>query len=169
MIRKCSSVQTCWIHLHWLITYICIYLFSYFSVWHNFPKARLPVLCVDHLWRQAPCRTAGGHTGPTQCHGSSVAFTRPRADGFTRASQTDLLHIVKPSTRGTKRAGAEDCIESSPAPSGGTKCAQPCQEVLHVLNPHSPGTNGLTWPAKEKWFFFIDHRWILTVLALYVL
>lgn len=42
---------------------------------------------------------SGSHGGPTQCPGSSVAFTRPRAAGFTRARQTDPLHAIKPSTR----------------------------------------------------------------------
>lgn len=42
---------------------------------------------------------SGSNGGPTQCPGSSVAFTRPRAAGFTRARQTDPLHAIKPSTR----------------------------------------------------------------------
>ncbi|KAK5864636.1 hypothetical protein PBY51_015865 [Eleginops maclovinus] len=42
---------------------------------------------------------SGSYGGPTQCPGSSVAFTRPRAAGFTRARQTDPLHAIKPSTR----------------------------------------------------------------------
>lgn len=43
--------------------------------------------------------TLGATGAPTQCPGSSVAFTRPRAAGFTRARQTDPLHAIKPSTR----------------------------------------------------------------------
>lgn len=78
-------------------------------------------LCVSCIGRLA-LWLAGGVTlgamgAPTQCPGSSVAFTRPRATGFTRARQTDPLHAIKPSTREQRGQVLGGCIESSPAPS----------------------------------------------------
>lgn len=78
----------------------------------------------------------GSHGGPTQCPGSSVAFTGPCAAGFTRARQTDPLHAIKPSTREQRGQVLGPALRAHLHPAGEqTASRQALQEALHSQTP----------------------------------
>ena len=88
---------------------------------------------------------SGSHGGPTQCPGSSVAFTRPRAAGFTRARQTDPLHAIKPSTREQRGQVLRAALKAHLHPAGEQTVSSQAKRPSTIHIPTHQALTGEWW------------------------
>lgn len=88
---------------------------------------------------------SGSHGGPTQCPGSSVAFTRPRAAGFTRARQTDPLHAIKPSTREQRGQVLRAALRAHLHPAGEQTVSSQAKRPSTIHIPTHQALTGEWW------------------------
>lgn len=115
---------------------------------------------VRQLWRVVGAKRGslpgqlghpGSHGGPTQCPGSSVAFTGPCAAGFTRARQTDPLYTIKPSTREQRGQVLGPALSAHLHPAGEQTASSQAKRLSIVRPPLTRHQSGFT--AKDRLCF----------------